>query len=81
MKGTHAGGNSGDAPWSKRPDFQRGVNSDGPRKQVQPGIAQPGPVLKKGGAKRGKRISKNRTANDAAQAIRKSMIQNLKEYE
>ena len=46
-----------------------------------PGITKPGPVLAKGGAKRGRRISKNRTAQDAAQAIRSSMVKRLKEYD
>ena len=46
-----------------------------------PGITKPGPILARGGAKRGRRISKRRKANDAAQALSKNMEKSLKEYE
>ena len=79
--GGHGTKTSGDSPWSKRPDFERGVTDKGARPMVQPGITKPGPVLARGGAKRGRRISKRRKANDAAQALSKSMEVSLKEYE
>jgi len=66
----------GGSPWSGREDFKRTATN----KDAAPGITKPGPVLKKP-VKRGRRISKNRSANDAAMALRKNMVKNLKEYE
>jgi len=67
---------TGIAPWSGRKDFARTATDKG----NAPGITRPGPNLRKP-RKRGKRISRNRTANDAAQAISKTMMKSLKEYE
>ncbi len=66
----------GGSPWSRREDFTRTATN----KKAAPGITRPGPVLRKP-VKRGKRISKNRTANDAAQALQANMVKTLKEYE
>lgn len=70
-----------DTPWSERPDFERGTNNMGAKASVLPGITKPGPVLSGPRVKRGRRISKRRKANDAAQALRKNMEKSLKEYE
>ena len=49
--------------------------------EKNPGITKPGPVLSGPRVKRGRRISKKRKANDAAQALSKNMVKTLKEYE
>jgi len=67
----------GDGSWSGRKDFERTATSKG---TISPGITRPGPVVSNP-VKRGKRISKNRTANDAAMALRKNMVKTLKEYD
>jgi len=74
---THGVEATGDAPWSGRKDFKRTATNKG---TISPGITRPGPVISHP-VKRGKRISKNRTANDAAMALKKNMVKTLKEYE